>query len=189
MIKKFIVSPQFILTLITFFFAFLLPILTYAQLYPVIADAKELSQIRSLIMFNAIFSIAIGGTLTILRYISYYFDKHTLKRALISFTSIILVLLLLVSGALLSVVKGEIGGVYVSLDFGGVFSLLIIAWSLVVFKAVYHIIEIKHEFKRTRNSRLKKIRSRVLIPCPNCKYICRKQWKKCPICDSVLYED
>jgi hypothetical protein len=185
--KKFLISPQFISTLITFFLAFLLPILSYAQLYPLIADAEELSHLRSLIIFNAIFSIVIGGTLIVLRYVMFYFNKHTLKRAGIGFANAILVLLLLMSGAQLSVIQGGGQEARIFLDVGGIFLLLIVSWSFVLLKSIYEIIIVKMESRKSTYFRLKKLRSRALIPCPNCKYMCQKQWKKCPICNSVLY--
>ena len=185
--KKFLTSSQFISTLLTFFLAFLLPILSYAQLYPVIAETKELSDLRFVIIFNSIFSIVVGGILTVLRYVAFYFNKRTLKRAAISFASALLVLFLLVSGAQLSVIQGNVENIYLFLDFGGVFLLLISLWALFVLKMAYNIVEIKLELGKTQATRLKKIRSKALIPCPNCKYMCRKQWKKCPICESALY--
>ena len=76
------------------------------------------------------------------------------------------------------------------LDFSGIFILLVASWSLVVFKTIYDLTEIKfgsEELKDTIKSRkLEKIRKQWLIKCPKCKYTCRREWKKCPISNSKL---
>ena len=188
--KKITSLTQISSTLITFLFAFLLPLITYAQLYPMFSDSEEMAYLRSFVFVNLALSIVIGVLLTVLRYIVYYFDKHTLKRSLINFLSAVLVLILLVSNSQIAVVNINLKGFSMILNFNGTFILLIASWSLVVFKTIYDIAEIKLISKDakdvTKYRKREKIRSRGLVKCPKCKYTCRREWKKCPICDSKL---
>ena len=191
--KKITSLTQISSTLITFLFAFLLPLITYAQLYPMFSDSEEMAYLRSFVFVNLALSIVIGVLLTVLRYIVYYFDKHTLKRSLINFLSAVLVLILLVSNSQIAVVNINLKGFSMILNFNGTFILLIASWSLVVFKTIYDIAEIKlisEDAKDTKDvtkyRKREKIRSRGLVKCPKCKYTCRREWKKCPICDSKL---
>lgn len=177
-------------TLFTFLFVFLIPLITYTQLYPMISDFEEIAYLRSIVFVNFILSIVIGALLTVLRYIVYYFDKHTLKRSFINFVSAVLVMVLLVSNSQIGVVHINLESSSLFLDFNGIFILLVASWSLVLFKTIYDIAEIKSssdEAKdKTKHRKREKIRNRGLVKCPKCKYTCRREWKKCPICHSKL---
>ena len=126
-----------------------------------------------------------------MRYTGFYFEKHTLKRATVNFLSTLLVLLLLLSNAQLSVVQIHDTRSSFYFDIRGMFVLLIISWLLVTSKTVYEIVEIKFISKRKEvradTRTIEKVRGRMFITCPNCHYMCEKRWKKCPICDSLLY--
>lgn len=140
------------------------------------------------IVLISIFSIIVGGILTILRYIVFYYKKDTLKRSIINVTSTLLVLLILISNAQLSVFYVSVEGLNMYLDVQGIFILLIISWLLVVFKTIYETFEANLYSTKMRKSGLKRISTRRLIKYPNCKYMCRKEWKKCPICKSTLFK-
>ncbi len=186
--KKVSIKKQFITTLITFFFTFLLPLLSYIQLLPIFDKAEELLYLRSHILFNSVLAIVIGGILTGLRYAVFYFKKRSLKRAFINLISTLLVMILLVSSAQLGVVQIDIEDSYLFLDIRSVFTLLIFSWALIVIKAVYDLVEIKFfPGAAIPLTAREKMRSKGLVKCPNCKYMCRKEWKKCPICKSVLH--
>lgn len=182
------IKKQFITTLLTFFFTFLLPLLSYTQLLPIFDKAEELLYLRSYIIFNSVLAILIGGILTGLRYVVFYFKKRSLKRAFINLISTLLVMILLGSSAQLGVIKVDIDESYVFLDIRSVFALLIFSWALIVFKAVYDLVEIKFfPGAAILLTAREKMRRKGLIKCPSCKYMCRKEWKKCPICKSVLH--
>lgn len=191
--KKISSLAQMSSTLITFFFAFLLPLITYTQLYLLFSGIEEMAYLRSFVFVNLTLSIVIGVLLTILRYAVYYFDKHTLKRSLINFVSAAIVMVLLVSSAQIGVVRISFEGLSMFLDFSGIFILLVASWALVVFKTVYDLAEIKFSNEVTKDAKdvtkyrkMEKIRGRGLVKCPKCKYTCRREWKKCPICKSKL---
>ena len=143
--------------------------------------ADGLIDFQPKIIIISIFSIIVGGILTILRYVVFYFKKYTLKRTIINLTSTLLVLLILISNAQLSVFHVRIEGLNMYLDVQGIFVLLIISWLLVVFIVIYETFELKLYSKKNE-----KLSIRRLIKCPKCKYLCRKEWKKCPICKSPL---
>lgn len=154
------------------------------------SDIEEMAYLRSFVVVNLTLSIVIGLMLTILRYIVYFFDKHTLKRSFVNFVSAALVMILLESSSQIGVVRISLEDLSMILDISGIFILLVASWSLVVFKTIYDLTEIKFNNEdvkdTTKYRKLEKIRSRGLVKCPKCKYKCRKEWKKCPICNSKL---
>jgi len=91
--------------------------------------------------------------------------------------------------------------VRIVVDLSGVYILLIISALLFVIKAIFDVFDYKinqqyysnnlknkrdtHSSQKKLKQRRKKLKQR-LIQCPKCKYACRKEWKKCPICDTNI---
>ena len=97
--KKLISIIQFALTLVTFLLSFLVPLLMFIHLIPIFQEAPEMNYLLPIIVFSGYFTVIIGGILTFLRYIGFYFEKHTLRRAAVNFVSALFVILLLLSNA------------------------------------------------------------------------------------------
>jgi uncharacterized paraquat-inducible protein A len=100
---------------------------------------------------------------------------------------------LLVSNSQIAIVRINLEDLSMFLDFSGIFILLVTSWSLVVFKTIYDIAEVKFSSEDAKDAKdvtkyrkREKIRNQGLVKCPKCKYMCRKEWKKCPICNSKL---
>ncbi len=75
----------------------------------------------------------------------------------------------------------------ITLNLSGVFLVSIIIWSLFVIKNTYDLIDYKinENYYKKANTR-KTAKKPKLIKCSKCNYMCRIEWKKCPICNSSL---
>jgi len=83
-----------------------------------------------------------------------------------------------------------------SLDFTGLFLLLIAIWSLFLVKNVFDLIDFKvnerfySKLIRENSKKSSKLKSDLgfknLIKCHNYGYMCRISWKECPICKSYI---
>ncbi len=87
----------------------------------------------------------------------------------------------------------QIANIQFIANFFDVFILFIIISSLYVLKSLFDLIDFKINkyhydkiIRREKAVRVKQKRKNELVECLKCKYTCRPEWKKCPICDTKL---
>ncbi len=182
---------QISLTILTFILTLLLPIIGYFQFKMAMPNEIYLSDFQENYDIVFIGTIIIGILLTGFRYYLYYFPQYSLRRGIINLLNSVLIMIFLIFTSQIGNLDITIENSSLYLNLTGVFLLLIVIWSLFIFKNIYDLVDFKlnqnyyKTFVRERKFR-KKIKSRPLIKCPQCKYMCRPEWKKCPICNAKI---
>ena len=87
----------------------------------------------------------------------------------------------------------RVGNVRIIMDSSGVYILFIITASFFIIKALFDVIDFKvnqaYYIKKLNHKRVRfkqKKLGQKLAQCPKCKYACRSEWKKCPICKTKI---
>ncbi len=86
-----------------------------------------------------------------------------------------------------------VANVQIIINSSGVYILFTIIASFFVIKAIFDVIDFKvnqsyytNELRRRRARFKQKKLGQELAKCPKCKYACRIEWKKCPICETKI---
>ncbi len=114
----------------------------------------------------------------------------------------IMYVLYVAASSQMSIIFIEISKIQIIINFSSVYILFIIIASLFAVKNLYDLVEYKlnqsyyssiltdkkiAKFKQKKAARSKlKQPIQKLNKCPKCKYRCRPEWKKCPICKTKL---
>ena len=182
---------QISLSILTFVLTVLLPIIGYFQFKIAMPSDTYLSEFQENYDIVFIGTVMIGVLLTGLRYYLYKFPQYSLRRGIISLLNSILIMIFLIITSQIGNLDIKIENSSLYLNLTGVFILLIGIWSLFIFKNIYDLVDFKlnqnyyKTFARERKFK-KEIRSRPLIKCPKCKYMCRPEWKQCTICNTKI---
>ena len=174
------------MVLVTFFSVVLyivLPFTNFIQINLALSKIEGNQHLWDNSFFLFITSISVGITLTILRYFMLKNPKNKLKYKLIHH---VLILALLISFLRISDLYVSIRGSSIGLDIKGLLLLTIFAWIPFLIIPTYELF-ISARKKSNRSNIQHKIFQRAYLKCPDCKYLCKKTWKKCPICESKLY--
>ena len=187
---------KIIFTSFTFIFTVLIPFISFMQFNFTEFKGVSIGNWEYLFLFVIFASIIIGVFSTISRYFIYSFPKYSVKKHIIVLLNSILFIAFLIVNSFLGKINLVSGNFYLSLDFTGLFLLLIAIWSLFLVKNVFDLIDFKVNEKfytkliRENSKMSSKLKSDLgfknLIKCHNCGYMCRISWKKCPICQSFI---
>lgn len=182
---------QLVITIVVFVTTVLFPIVNYYIFKESLVQGIEVGDLEQRYDIIIVMVVCIGVLTTVVTYLIYYFPRYSLKRGYLAFLQSILDILFLIIFSQMSSVSVFFEGSGVIIDFGGVYTLLLIAISLFVFKNIFDIID----FRRNKDFYNRKLRAKEAlaskesnrkIKCGNCGYVCRKGWKKCPICSTRL---
>lgn len=182
---------QYFFTVFCFLTTVLIPILNYIIFKNSLVQGIILGDLEQKYEIITILVVIIGIIATVSIYLIYYFPKYSVKRSCLTLSQSIMDITLLIifsQISLLSVFQDKFGLI---LDISGVYILLIITFLPFIFKNIFDVFDFKknEEFYqrklRAKTTRLLKESNRK-IKCKNCSYICRKGWKKCPICNKKL---
>ena len=148
------------------------------------------------------FFVGIGIIIAICAYSVFKFQKYSIKRALLLLLISIMYVLYVAASSQMSIIFIEVSKIQIIMNFSNVYILFIIITSLYLIKNLYDLVDYKlnqsyyssiltdkkiAKFKQKKAARSKLKQSRQkLIKCPKCKYSCRPEWKKCPICKTRL---
>ena len=89
----------------------------------------------------------------------------------------------------------QVANVQLIVNSFGIFILFITISSLYVLRSLFDLIDFKinksyyDKILRKKRVQVKQKRKKVkeeLVECLKCKYMCRPEWKKCPICETKL---
>ena len=182
---------QISLTIFTFIITVVLPIIGYIQFKIIVPNDLYLSKLKQSYDIIFIGTISIGVLLTVSRYYLYSFPQYSLKRAIVNLLNSLLVLVFLSLTSQIGKLDLTLKNSNLYLDLTGVFLLLIAVGALYLVKNLYDLIDFKlNQDYYTTLFRKKKIEYKItpspLLKCPQCKYMCRSEWKKCPICHTKL---
>ncbi len=183
---------QFISTIISLVITVFIPILNYYQFKGSLTSDVDLGGFEATYDIFIILIVTVGIIITGCTYFIFNFPKFSIKRGSISLTHSVLDLVLIYFYSFMSIVTFSYTcekncQKEVTLDLSGVFIVLIIIWSLFVGKNAYDLIDYKineTHYKRINSKRNTK--KPKLIKCSKCNYMCKIEWKKCPICNSSL---
>lgn len=140
--------------------------------------------------------VCVGVIVTLCSYFVDRFQKYSIQRGILMCIISVVYLINVIFASQMSNIYLQIANIQLIADFFGVFILLIIISSLYVLKSLFDLIDFKINkyhydkiIRREKAVRVKQERKKVkkeLVECLKCKYTCRPEWKKCPICDTKL---
>lgn len=176
---------MFVLTVI-------LPVVGYNQIKSSLSGNIDLGTFK--LKYDAVFisTIILGIILTGIRYFIYQFQRFSIKRGSLTLLNSILFTVILTINSQLGNLNITFENLSFYLNLSGVFVLLISVWVLFIIKNTYDLIDYKinslayEKLMREKSRKLNKRISKRLIKCSKCKYACRPEWKKCPICSTHL---
>lgn len=137
--------------------------------------------------------VCIGVIVTLCSYFIDRFQKYSIQRGILMCFISVVYLINVIFASQMSEIYLQIANIQIIANFFSVFILFIIISSLYVLKSLFDLIDFKinkyHYDKIIREEkavRVKQKRKNELVECLKCKYTCRPEWKKCPICDTKL---
>lgn len=179
---------QVILTIFSFIFTILIPLISYIQFKSINPNQVDLGGLDTKFDILIIFFFAIGIIITICTYLVYQNYKYSTKRSILLILISIMYIVYIASSSQIMVLYMGIQKIEIIIDFSGILILFLIGMGLFTLKNVIDLIDFKvnqsYYYKILRNSQISlSKRKQRLIKCSNCKYMCRLEWKKCPICN------
>ena len=170
----------------------LLPIINYIQFKNSLAEDVNLGGFETTYDGLIIWVVIVGIMITVSTYFIFEFPNNSIKRGSVSLMNSVLDVVFIYIFSYMSLInmtytcqnncRKEI-----TLNLTGVYMLLIIIMSLYVVKNAYDLIDYNINQKYYRRNNTKKITKKPkLVKCSKCNYMCRIEWKKCPICNYSL---
>lgn len=164
-----------------------LPILGYLQFKNSLENDIDLGDLEARYDLIIVWIVIIGILITVCSYLIFSFPKYSVNRGILSLINSILDFIFICFYSQMSIIYIEIENLSITLNLMGVFILIIVIWSLFIFKNLFDLID----FKRNRAyydkiRRNQKKATKKLLECPECKYMCVVEWRKCPICNAQL---
>lgn len=180
---------QLISTIIAFFLMVLLPVISYIQLIPYFSDSQNTSILNFKYQYDifTVFSILFGSIATISRYLLYKYEKNSISRGILNLVYSVIILVQISLLLIFRTITIFDFNSFIILDLSSFFIILIILWSLYVFRNVFDLIDFVAN-KKYYKKQIRQFRhfSHKKKKCPNCGYMCYINWGKCPICNTIL---
>jgi len=182
---------QYFFTIFVFLTTILIPILNYIAFQDSLVQGITLGDLEQKFGIITVIVVFIGIIATVSTYLIYYYPRYSVRRGYLTLSQSILDLLFLVAFSQMGSISIFLEGSGIVLHLGGVYILLFVAFLPFVFKNIFDIID----FRKNKQFYQRKLRAKAAyllkesnrkIKCRNCSYICRKGWKKCPICNTKL---
>lgn len=175
------------MTVLSFVLTVLIPILSYIYFKSSVTDDIDVGDFEAKYNIIIIWAVIFGMMITGCTYLTFNFPKYSIKRGITSLTQSILELIIILLFSQFRTIRISDNDVELIFDITGIFVVLITVCAIFIIKNLYDLIDFKINQKSyfTGNIKNKGI-SNKLKKCSNCKYMCRLEWKKCPICHSKL---
>lgn len=196
-------------TVINFLIVVIMPLFNYFNFKRVMIEDIDLSNFESRYDSIILWDLLVGVLMTVCTYMLFHYPKHSVKRGIIALIYSILfsVFLLVFSQMSIIHIKSKYAGII--LDLERIFIILILVSCLFIIKNIYDLIDFKLNqtyYERERKKKIIKflkdqgliksrgvikkfnLKSESLIKCPNpkCNYMCRPDWRKCPLCKTKI---
>lgn len=180
---------QLISTIIAFFLMVLLPVISYIQLIPYFSDSQNISILNFKYQYDifTVFSILFGSMATVSRYLIYNYEKNSISRGILNLVYSVIILIQISLLLIFRTITIFDLNSFIILDLSSFFIVIIILWSLYVFRNVFDLIDFTFNRKIFQKEARKFRKFNPLVKCPKCGYMCYKNWGKCPICQKKLY--
>lgn len=186
--KQFI--KQISLTILNFILTVVIPIIGYIQFKITTSNSIDLGHYETKYDIVFVSILIIGLSLSGLKFYSFKLPQFSVRRGSANLISSILFVIFLGITAQIGIININLEHSSFSLNLMGVFIILIVVWILFILKNAYDVIDFKlHQSYYSTSLRKNKFfhkENQKLVKCPKCKYMCRVEWKKCPICNTKI---
>lgn len=199
--------------IINIVFTIIMPIVTYLNFKNISFDCPEcpesfvtqisLGGTKELYDILIYVFVCIGVIVTLCSYIIDRFQKYSIQRGILMYIVSVVYLINVIFASQMSEIYLQIANIHLIANFFGVYILFITISSLYVLKSLFDLIDFKinkyHYDKIIRREKAVRVKQKgkkvkqkgkkvkkELVECLKCKYTCRPEWKKCPICETKL---
>lgn len=135
--------------------------------------------------------VFIGMVVSSCSYVIFKFQKYSVQRGFLLFLISIMYIIFIALSSQLSIIFITVSKIQIIMNFSGVYIIFLIVFSLYALKNLFDLVDFKinqsHYITILRKRRfMQKKFNQKMITCSNCEYMCRVDWKKCPICKTKI---